>query len=55
MKCLITVVLLIAGAVPAYADIPANSGGENAMLLITGIMVVVISVALWKMIRSRKK
>lgn len=55
MRCLITVVLLIAGGVPAYADIPANREGDNAMLLIIGIVVVVISVALWKMIRSRKK
>lgn len=55
MRCLITVVLLIAGAAPAYADIPANRGGDNAMLLIIGIVVVVISVALWKMIQSRKK
>jgi hypothetical protein len=55
MRCLITVVLLIAGGVPAYADIPANRGGDNAMLLIIGIVVVAMSVALWKMIRSRKK
>lgn len=54
MRCLITVVLLIAGGVPAYADIPANRGGDNAMLLIIGIVVVVISIALW-MIKSRKK
>lgn len=54
MRCLITVVLLIAGAAPAYADIPANRGGDNAMLLIIGIVVVVISIALW-MIKSRKK
>lgn len=54
-RCLITVVLLIAGAVPAYADIPANRVGDNTMLLITGIVAVVISVALWKMIQSRKK
>ena len=55
MRFLITVILLIAGAAPAYADIPANRGGDNAMLLIIGIVAVVISVALWKMIRSRKK
>ena len=54
MRCLITVILLIAGAAPAYADIPANRGGDNAMLLIIGIVVVAISVALW-MIKSRKK
>ena len=54
MRCLITVVLLITGAAPAYADIPANRAGDNTMLLITGIVAVVISVALW-MIKSRKK
>ena len=55
MRCLITVVLLIAAAVPAYADIPTNRVGDNAMLLIIGFVVVEISVALWKMIQSRKK
>ena len=54
MRCLIIVVLLLAGAAPAYADIPANRGGDNAMLLIIGIVVVAISLALW-MIKSRKK
>ena len=53
--CLITVILLIAGAAPAYGDIPANRGGDNTMLLIIEIVVVAMSVALWKMIRSRKK
>jgi hypothetical protein len=53
--CHITLVLLIAGAAPAYAVFPANRGGDNAMLLITGIVPVVKSVALWKMIQSRKK
>jgi heme/copper-type cytochrome/quinol oxidase subunit 2 len=55
MKCLITVVLMLAGASPAYADIPVNRVGDNTMLLIIGIVVVVISVSLWKMIQSRKK
>ena len=55
MRFLITVVLLIAVAVPAYADIPANHARDNTMLLITGIVAVVISVAFWKMIRLRKK
>ena len=54
IRILITVVLLIAVAVPAYADIPANRAGDNTMLLITGIVAVVISVAFW-MIKSRKK
>ena len=55
MKCLLTVVLLLAEAMLACADILANHRGDKAMPLIIGIVVVVISVALWKMIQSRKK
>ena len=55
MRCLINMVLLFAGAVPAYADIPANREGDNTILLITGIVVVVMIVVIWKIKQSRKK
>lgn len=52
---IIAIALLIVGSAAAYADIPADRGGEGISLLIVAIVIMAVSVVLWAVIRSRKK